>query len=50
MTIVFNPLYWHLIPYLGKDSNEVWAGPREHTWRFTWIMLTVRVWIDDGSW
>ena len=44
-----NPVHWSLVPQASKAYNE-WAGPKEWTGQVTWLFLTVRVWIDDGSW
>ena len=47
--LTLNPLHWSLVPRAYKAYNE-WAGPNEWTGQVTWLFLTVRVWIDDGSW
>jgi hypothetical protein len=44
-----NPLHWSLVPWVRAEYNE-WAGPNERTKSVTCLFLTVRVWIDDGSW
>lgn len=44
-----NPLHWRLIPWARKDIKE-WAGPNEWTCSFGWLFVTIRIWIDDGSW
>ena len=44
-----NPLYWKLWPWLRREYHE-WMGPQEKTWAATWLFLTIRIWIDDGSW
>ena len=49
VTVTLNPAHWSLCPWARKDYNE-WAGPREWTGSAGWLFLTVRVWIDDGSW
>lgn len=50
--ITVNPLHWRWVPWLRKDSssNEWPAGPNELTVSASWLFLTIRVWIDDGSW
>lgn len=48
--VTVNPCHWTWIPVLQRDANDVWAGPQERTWRVSVLMLTVRIWIDDGSW
>jgi hypothetical protein len=47
--LALNPLHWSLVPKVYKTYNE-WAGPNEWTGSVTWLGLTIRVWIDDGSW
>ena len=47
--ITLNPLWWRLAPWAQKDYNE-WTGPNEWTGSCGWLFLTIRVWIDDGSW
>jgi hypothetical protein len=44
-----NPCWWPLLPRAQKDYNE-WAGPNEWSGSVRWLFLTIRVWIDDGSW
>jgi hypothetical protein len=45
-----NPCHWNLWPQIEPQYNDTWAGPRQRTWAVTWLMITVRIWIDDGSW
>ena len=47
--ITINPLWWKVLPWIRQEINE-WAGPREKTYSATWLFLTIRIWIDDGSW
>lgn len=47
--LTVNPLHWAVRPRYDRFSGE-WAGPRERTWTVSWLFLTVRFWIDDGSW
>ena len=47
--ITVNPLHWSRLPWANRFQDE-WAGPKEQTVSFGWLFLTVRVWIDDGSW
>ena len=49
VTITLNPLHWKLVPTLYKEYDG-WLGPNERTWRMAWLMLGLRVWIDNGSW
>ena len=47
--LTINPCHWRLVPWVRKDASE-WAGPNEWAGSVSWLFLTVRVWIDDGSW
>jgi hypothetical protein len=47
--LTVNPAHWRWLPWCRKDVNE-WHGPKEWTGSAGWLMLTIRVWIDDGSW
>lgn len=49
-TITVNPWHWTLVPQFYKDDNNGWLGPNERTWRMSWLMITVRVWVDNGAW
>jgi len=42
----FNPLHWRIIPMYVK--NQEWG--EENTHAVSWLFLTIRVWLDDGSW
>jgi hypothetical protein len=50
VTITVNPLHWNLLPKIYQEPQDVWVGPNESTWRASWLMITVKIWIDDGSW
>lgn len=51
VTITLNPLHWSLIPRAYRELNNEWPlGPNERTWRASWLMITIRIWIDDGQW
>lgn len=45
-----NPLHWRWMPWIRNEKNQEWPMPNEHTWAVGWVFLTVRIWIDDGSW
>lgn len=49
VSITINPAHWSIIPWARKDYNE-WAGPNEWTGSCGWLFLTIRAWLDDGSW
>ena len=45
-----NPLHWSLLPWARQEPNDGWPSPNERTWSVGWMFLTLRMWIDDGSW
>jgi hypothetical protein len=50
LTVKINPMHWNLIPQWQREIYNDWAGPNERTWSASWLCLTLRFWIDDGSW
>lgn len=50
IVLTLNPLHWRLVPYAKPVPNTEWPSPNEHMFVISWLFLTVRVWIDDGSW
>jgi hypothetical protein len=47
--MALNPLWWKALPWARRERSE-WPGPNEHTWAMGFLGITVRIWIDDGSW
>jgi len=47
--LTLNPHHWCLVPRAQKDFTE-WGGPNEWSGSVSWLFLTVRIWIDNGSW
>ena len=47
--ITVNPLHWRWKPWTMNFVDE-WIGPHERTVTMGWLFVTVRLWIDDGSW
>jgi hypothetical protein len=47
VTIKFNPCHWR-IAFNKGSSVEVWDV--EHSYVLELLPITVRFWIDDGSW
>ena len=46
--VSLNPLYWKVLPwYRNESSAEVWTT---NTYAVGFLFLTIRIWIDDGSW
>ena len=50
VAVTLNPLHWSWFPQGGKAFQDEWAGPNQHNWYAAWLFLTIRFWIDDGSW
>ena len=50
VSITANPFHWSWIPQIQNEPLDTWIGPNERRFYVSWLMLTVRVWIDDGSW
>ena len=48
--VTVNPLHWKALPWFRNDTNLEWDMANEHTWAMGFLFLTVRIWIDDGSW
>jgi hypothetical protein len=48
--IALNPLWWKVLPWWRKEVNVEWPSPNERTWAFGFLGITIRIWIDDGSW
>ncbi len=49
VSIIFalNPLYWKVLPWFRKEDSE-WQS--DNTYSFTFLFLTIRIWIDNGEW
>lgn len=47
--LTLNPLHWSLMPYARNERNLEWGMPDDQ-WAAGWLFLTIRLWIDDGSW
>jgi hypothetical protein len=50
VAVTFNPLHWSWVPRAGHAFADEWAGPNESNYYARFLFVTVRVWIDDGSW
>jgi len=48
VTMTVNPCHWAWIPVFSHGQEDVWQSTE--TLRITILFLTVRIWIDDGSW
>jgi hypothetical protein len=47
VSIMFNPFHWAWMPIMRKEGDLAWD---QETYRFSILFLTIRIWIDDGSW
>ena len=50
IAVTVNPLHWCWLPKMTTRILDEWCGPNERQLKFTWLMVTVRIWIDDGAW
>jgi len=50
VAVIVNPLHWSWVPQAGQEFQNEWPGPNEHRWYAKFLFVTIRVWIDDGSW
>jgi hypothetical protein len=48
--LTVNPVHWRWVPQAGRDFSAEWPGSNQRTGYASWLFLTVRVWVDDGSW
>lgn len=49
ISITVNPFHWRLVPDFDEPL-DTWVGPNESRFYVAWLMLTVRIWVDDGAW
>ena len=49
-SVTLNPFHWFWTPRISREHRDDWYGPNERTFTVSILFLTVRVWIDDGSW
>ena len=50
VTVTLNPVSWVWIPRTYRYNNQEWPEGMRRTWQASWLFLTLRIWIDDGSW
>jgi len=50
INVTVNPYHWRWTPVAREAFIDEWVGPHERSWHIAWLFLTVRIWIDDGSW
>ncbi len=47
ISITVNPYHWAWVPIIRNEADSAWE---DNTFRISVFFLTVRIWIDDGSW
>ena len=50
VSVTLNPFHWFWTPRFFSEPIGEWPGPNEYSGRISFLFLSVRVWIDDGSW
>jgi hypothetical protein len=43
-----NPFHWSWLPVSRREPGMI--IDEEYTYRVSWLFVTFRFWIDDGSW
>lgn len=47
--VSLNPLWWKVLPWFRDETTQEW-GAAERTYALGFLGITIRIWIDDGSW
>ena len=47
ISITVNPYHWAWVPIIRNVTDSAWE---DNTFRISMLFLTIRIWIDDGSW
>jgi hypothetical protein len=50
ISVSINPVHWVWWPRVYRESDLEWPEGMRRTYRASFLMLTMRVWLDDGSW
>ena len=50
VAVTVNPLHWRWLPVMTTRILDEWKGPHERQLKMAWLMITIRIWIDDGAW
>jgi len=50
IVLSLNPFHWQLRPWARDEQTNEWPDTKLYAYAFTWLFLTVRVWVDNGSW
>ena len=48
VTMTVNPCHWAWVPVFFYGQEDAWENTE--SLRISILFLTVRIWIDDGSW
>ena len=49
VSLTVNPFHWSILPRF-REARDAWQGPHERRFMMAWLFVTIRAWIDDGSW
>lgn len=47
ISITLNPFHWSYIPRIYRSEKDAWDT--DARW-ISFLFLTIRIWMDDGSW
>ena len=51
VAVTVNPWHWSWWPRTSAEPEDIfWSGPNHRNVKITVQFLTLRIWIDDGSW
>ena len=50
VTLTVNPFHWQWIPRAYKENNLEWPEGLLRSYRASWLFLSAKFWIDNGSW
>lgn len=50
VSVTLNPMHWRWTFLIGLAKQTEWPSPNERMLTIGWLFLTIRIWIDDGSW
>lgn len=50
IAIQLNPLQWRWIPFHFIGKTNEWPDENAYQFIFSWICISIHVYIDDGTW
>lgn len=50
VSVTLNPYHWAWLPVIAQEITNEWPSPNERSYYARFLFVTVRVWVDDGSW